>query len=282
MSDALLHLGGRRGFLQRTLAELSALLELSATADESARKSGLLQSLDARVKLAAAVLLIVAATASHHWEVMLGVMALGVLLATASGLPMRRITRVWLSALLFTGIIALPALVLTPGPAVAVVPGTAWPITATGLRSAGFLLGRVLATTTICSALMLSTPWHHLLKAMRVFRLPVVAVVLIGTTYRYIFLFVQLAMDMMESKRSRVAAPLPSVDRRRMAIASAGVLMSKAFELNSEVHLAMQARGYRHEVYLLDELSMRARDWFAAFLVLSASLAALAFLTVRP
>ena len=278
MSDALLHFGGPRGFLQRTLAELAALLELSATADDAARQSGLLQSLDARVKLAAALSLILAATASHRWEVMLGVTAFGVALAALSHLPMRRIARVWMSALLFTGLIALPALILTPGPAIAQVPGTNLPITATGLRSAGFLLGRVLATTTICSALMLSTPWNQLLKAMRVFRLPVVAVVLIGTTYRYIFLFVQLAMDMIQSKRSRVAGPLPPIERRRIAIASAGVLMSKAFEINTEVHLAMQARGYRHEVFLLNELAMRPRDWFAASLVL---LAGLAFLMVQ-
>jgi cobalt/nickel transport system permease protein len=278
MSDALHHFSGwRKGFLQRTLAELSALLELSAVADDAARKHGLLQCLDARVKLAAAVLLIVAATASRRWEVICAVMAAGVLLAALSSLPMGRIARVWMSAMLFTGAIALPALVLTPGEVIARLPFTNWPITTQGLKSAGFLIGRVLATTTICSALMLSTPWNHLLKAMRVFRLPVVAVVLIGTTYRYIFLFVQLAMDMMESKRSRVAGPLPSLDRRRMAIASAGVLMSKAFELNSEVHLAMQARGYRHEIFLMEELSMRTRDWFVAALI---ALASFAFLMV--
>ena len=278
MSDALHHFSGwRKGFLQRTLAELSALLELSAVADDAARKHGLLQCLDARVKLAAAVLLIVAATASRRWEVISAVMAVGVLLAALSSLPMGRIARVWMSAMLFTGVIALPALVLTPGEVIARLPFTNWPITAQGLKSAGFLIGRVLATTTICSALMLSTPWNHLLKAMRVFRLPVVAVVLIGTTYRYIFLFVQLAMDMMESKRSRVAGPLPGLDRRRMAIASAGVLMSKAFELNSEVHLAMQARGYRHEIFLMEELSMRTRDWFVAALI---ALASFSFLMV--
>ena len=267
MSDALLHFGGRRGFLQRTLAELSALLELSATADESARNSGLLQILDPRVKLGAAILLIMAAIAFHRWEVMLGVFAFSALLAFASGLPMRRLAMVWFSASLFTGIIALPALVVTPGEPVARIPWLDWPITASGLRSAGFLMGRVLATTTTCTALMLSTPWNRLLKAMRGFRLPGVAVVLIGTTYRYIFQFVQLAMDMIESKRSRAAGPIPQEERRRIAIASAGVLMSKAFELNSEVHLAMQARGYRHEVYLLDELSMRGRDWLASAMI---------------
>jgi cobalt ECF transporter T component CbiQ len=257
--------------LQRTLLELAALLDLSAAADESARKSGLLQSLDARVKLAAAVLLIVAATASHRWEPIAGVVATGVLLAAVSSLPMTRIARVWMSAAFFTTLIALPSLFLTPGDALARVPYLNWSVSANGLRSAGFLIGRVLAATTICSTLMLSTPWPRLLKALRSLRVPVVAVVLIGTTYRYIFLFVQLAMDMMESKRSRVAGPLPESERRRMAIASAGVLMSKAFELNSEVHLAMQARGFRHEILLMEEPSMRARDWFAGLIALSAA-----------
>jgi len=280
MSDPLQHLlTSQGGFLNRTLAGLGALLDMSAAADDSARRGGLLQGLDARVKLGAAASLIGTAAWAARWEPIAGVVAVAALLALASNLPLGAIGKVWTSALFFTGLVALPAIVLTPGVELARVPWTNWPITEQGLRGAGFLVGRALASTAVCSVLMLSTPWNHLLKAMRLFRLPVVVVVLIGTTFRYIFLFVQLAMDMLESKRSRVAGPLPPPERRRMAIASAGVLMSKAFELNSEVHLAMQARGFRHEVRLLEEFSLRLRDYVALAVM---ALAGFAFLMVEP
>jgi energy-coupling factor transporter transmembrane protein EcfT len=56
-------------------------------------------------------------------------------------------------------------------------------------------------------------------------------------------------------------------DRRRLAAASAGVLLGKTLQVSGEVHMAMQARGFRGEVRLLNELQMRTYDWLrlAAF-----------------
>jgi energy-coupling factor transporter transmembrane protein EcfT len=68
-------------------------------------------------------------------------------------------------------------------------------------------------------------------------------------------------MDMLEGRQSRLAGKLPAAQRRGMALATVGVLMSKAFELSSDVHLAMQARGYRGEVHVLDESPLRVQDW---------------------
>jgi cobalt/nickel transport system permease protein len=64
-------------------------------------------------------------------------------------------------------------------------------------------------------------------------------------------------------------------ENRRLAIASSGVLLHKTLHLSNEVYLAMQARGFRGEVYILDDFEMHARDWFAL-----ASFAALAAASV--
>ena len=52
-------------------------------------------------------------------------------------------------------------------------------------------------------------------------------------------------------------------EQRRLAVASSGVLLSKTLHLSGEVYLAMQARGFRGEVYLLDDFQMRSLDWLA-------------------
>jgi cobalt ECF transporter T component CbiQ len=170
---------------------------------------------------------------------------------------------VWVGAFFFTGAIALPALVLTPGRVIGEVSFFGWSITEQGVLSALFLMERVLTSTTLGTLLILTTPWANVLKALRVLRVPVLFVVILGMTYRYIFLMLQTAQDMFESRRSRTVGHLPGAEQRRVAAASVGVLLSKSFQLSNDVYLAMQSRGFRGEVYTLDDFAMTARDWVA-------------------
>jgi energy-coupling factor transporter transmembrane protein EcfT len=126
---------------------------------------------------------------------------------------------------------------------------------------------------TLCVLLVLTTPWNHVLKALRVLRVPVVLVAILGMTYRYLFLVLQSAHDMFESRRSRMVGALTGSERRKVAASSAGVLMSKTFDLSSEVYLAMQSRGYRGDITILDEFQVRSMDWImlAGFIFISAA-----------
>jgi energy-coupling factor transporter transmembrane protein EcfT len=107
---------------------------------------------------------------------------------------------------------------------------------------------------------------------MRVLHVPVVFVVILGMTFRYIFLLLETARDMFESRQSRMVGVLEAADRRRLAGASVGVLLSKTLQLSSDVYMAMQSRGFRGEVYTLDDFVMHQRDWvaLAGFLVIAA------------
>jgi energy-coupling factor transporter transmembrane protein EcfT len=92
---------------------------------------------------------------------------------------------------------------------------------------------------------------------------PVVFVVILGMTYRYIFVMLETARNMFEARQSRLVGSLGGAESRRLAAGSVGVLLSKSFYLHSEVYLAMQSRGFRGEVYTLDDFLMRRRDWLA-------------------
>jgi cobalt ECF transporter T component CbiQ len=220
--------------------------------------------------------LIVAAALAHNILVILVLFAVALALALLSRVPIRTLaTRVWLSALLFTGLIALPAIFITPGRLVYRLPLLGWPITAQGLGAATYLITRVETAATLALLLILCTPWAHVLKALRVLRVPVVFVVILGMTYRYIFLMLQIAQDMFESRQSRMVGTLDGRERRRLAGASVGVLLGKSVQLSSDVYMAMVSRGFRGEVYTLDDFQMRGRDWLA--LAVFMSVAALAF-----
>ncbi len=73
----------------------------------------------------------------------------------------------------------------------------------------------------------------------------------------------ETAQNMFEARQSRLVGALGASESRRIAAASVGVLLSKSFYLNSEVYLAMQSRGFRGEVYTLDDFEMQRTDWLA-------------------
>ena len=258
----------RKSFVEKTARGLLEATGQVLFAEDMAATGGLLQRLDPRVKLIGIGALIAAAVAVHRLWVLAGILVLGVALALASHIPMRLLAaRVWLAVLAFTGAIAVPAIFLTPGAAVWRLPLLDWPVTQQGLRSAGFLILRAETAATLSMLLILTTLWTRLLRAMRYFRAPVVVVAILGMTYRYMFLFLATARDMFESRESRMVGVLEPADRRRLAAASAGVLLGKTLQVSGEVHMAMQARGFRGEIRLLDELQMRPNDWLrlAAF-----------------
>src|SRR5215212_662612 len=254
----------RISFVERTIRGLAAAMERALYAEQLARADGLLQRLDPRVKVVGLLALVVAAALSRQLVVILGLFGVAIVLALLSRVPIRTLaTRVWIGALLFTGMLALPAIFITPGPAIYRLPLLNWPITAQGLGAATYLITRVETATTFSLLLILCTPWAQVLKALRVLRVPVVFVVILGMTYRYIFLMLQTAQDMFESRQSRMVGRMSGADQRRLAGASVGVLLSKSIQLSGDVYLAMLSRGFRGEIYTLDDFQMQVCDWIA-------------------
>lgn len=263
-------------FLERTLAGFLGAMEHALDAEELAKANGLMQRLDPRVKVLGVLVLIISAATAHRLVVIGAVFGVALLLAASSHLsPVLLAKRVWIPVLLFTGVIALPAPFVIPGNLVGHLPLLGWPVTEQGLRSAGYLISRVETASTLSVLLILCTPWTLVLKSLRVLRVPVVVVVILGMAYRYIFLLLESACDMLESRRSRMVGKLPGPDRRRLAAASVGVLMSKTMQLSGSVYDAMLARGFRGEVHMLDDFDAGAGDW--VMLVVFATIAGCAF-----
>jgi cobalt/nickel transport system permease protein len=251
-----------RGVVERSLASFVNALEHAFYAEELAKKNGLLQRLDPRIKIVAILPLIVIAALARRLGVIAALFALAVVMALLSSVPLGTLAkRVWLSVLTFTGLISLPALFLTPGQAIYSLPILGWAVTAQGLRAAMFLIMRAQTAATFSVLLVLCTPWSKVLKALRVLRLPTVLVVILGMTYRYIFLLLRSAHDMFKSRRSRMVGRLDGREQRRAMTAGAGVLMSKTLQLSGDVYLAMRSRGFQGEVYLLDEFQTGWFDW---------------------
>lgn len=264
-----------RSPIERTLEELLRVAERSLHAEETARRGGLLQSLDARAKWVGYAGFVVAAGLARNFAVLAALFVGAVAFGLLSRLRLRELAlRAWLPALLFTALVGGPALFLVPGPQLPGLPA-ALGISAPGARSLGFLLLRVETLASFTLLLVLTTPWARLLAALRGLRVPATVVVILGMTYRFLFLLLASAHDLFLARRSRSVGTLPPEAARRLFARTSGVLLSKTMTTSQQVYLAMLSRGYTGDARLLQPLAMRGRDWAAVAASAAASAVAI-------
>jgi cobalt/nickel transport system permease protein len=239
-------------------------LEQSLFAEEISRRRGVLQGFDPRVKIISMVALLIAVGLSRNLPVLFGLYGLALVLALCSAVPLAFfLKRVWLFMPFFTGVIALPALFMTHGPTLAALP-MGLIITRTGVLAALFLLMRVSTSVSLGVLLILTTPWTTLLRALSVLRVPQGFILILGMTYRYIYLLLLAAEDMFLSRKSRIVGRLSASAERHILAASAGTLLNKSLFLSEEVYLAMESRGYQGVPHGLDTFRLNKYDWLAA------------------
>ena len=247
--------------------DINHTLEQSLFAEQTARQPGLLQKLDPRLKILSALLLLLAVGLSRNLIVIIVLYFLALAMALFSRVPLAFfVKRVWLFIPFFTGVVALPALFITPGPILLHLP-LGLVITRTGLTTALFLLLRVGTSVSVAVLLVLTTPWNSVLKALGVLRIPAVIILILGMTYRYIYLLLHLTNDMFLSRKSRLLRRMNGAEERRLVAATAGTLLDKSLQVSSEVYLAMQSRGFRNYPRTMDTFKMRRLDWLAGALV---------------
>jgi cobalt/nickel transport system permease protein len=257
----------RSGFVEKTLVDINNTLEQSLFAEQNARKQGLLQGLDPRLKIVALLLLVLAVNLSHNILIILVLYFLALWLAFFSKISLVFfIKRVWLLIPFFTGIVALPALFITPGSILVHLP-LGLVITNTGVMTAAFLLLRVGTSVSFAVLLILTTPWNSVLKALGVLRVPDVIILILGMTYRYVHLLLHITNDMFLSRKSRLLRRMNGSEERHLVAATSGALLNKSLQVSSEVFLAMQSRGFRNYPRTLDTFKMRWRDWLSGGVV---------------
>jgi cobalt/nickel transport system permease protein len=276
MAQARGFLVSRRSFVEKTSVGLARLISEFLVSERFAHQKGLMQSLDPRVRVAGVFILVVAAVVCRDVRVIAALFVVSAVIAFSSSLDLLSLAkRVWIVVLIFTGLIALPAVFITPGKALLVVPGLRAVVTAQGLHSAAMLIMRVETAATLTATLVLCTPWSHVLKALRSMMLPAEIVTMLAMTQRYIFLLGETAKQMFESRESRTVGRLSGRESRKIVGRTAGVLFSKTLELSQEVYLSMLSRGFRGEVHVLNEFRLHARDYAALALFIATGLGAI-------
>ena len=234
------------GFLERNASAAARAIERTIVSEASCRARGFLQAVDPRVKIVAFAALILSCSLTHSAILLACLYALATLLAYLSKIAVVDFTkRIWIFVPLFTVVVAIPALFLTPGTRIASVGPFA--ITAEGSRAALMLVLRVSASVSFSVLLVLTTPWHRVLDALGSLRLPGIVVSLLSLSYRYLLLLLRTFSELLMARRSRVVAALPFRQETAFVSRSTGYLFLRSLHLAEGVHMAMASRGWEEE-----------------------------------
>ena len=234
-------LRGRSGFVEKTIGNAAQFLRDTMVSESVARRSGLLQAIDPRVKLITLLAIIVSVSIMRSPLTIWGVYGFTLLLAIASSVSLLFfIKRVWLFIPLFSAIIVIPAPfnVVTPGEPIWTVfhlarsydlgpyriPETIT-VTRQGVLTAVTFIGRVSASVSLAVLLTLTTLWNDLLQALRILKIPRIFILILGMTYRYIILLVHTVYDIHVARKSRTLRYGPTGSEQRWVASRMGYLL---------------------------------------------------------
>ena len=230
-------------FLERNISTVARAVERNVASERWCRKPGFLQTIDPRVKIVSMLALLIACSLARDIVVLVALYAFATALAFASGIGLCVFTkRVWVFIPLFTGLVAVPALLLTPGTRIA----SAGPfvVTLEGVKTALLLVLRVSSSVSYAVLLILTTPWTAILQALKRLRVPALVVSLIALSYRYLLLLLRTLGELFLARKSRIIVSPPLRQEIGFVSRSAGYLLLKSLHLAEGVHMAMVSRGF--------------------------------------
>ncbi len=270
------------GFVEKTIAGITASIEQAVFSEENARRDGLLQRRDPRVKLLAFIFLIVATAISRDWQVLAALYVLTLGAAAISKIEIISfIKRVWLGMGLFSAIVVFPSIFFVGHKDLFEVPlgFLTVHVHEDGLAAAGIFVLRVSACVSLAILLILTSRWADILKSLRVLRVPTIFVLVLSMTYRYVFLLLHTANGMFLARKSRIVAQTSGKEQRWWIVAAIGVLMHRSFRMSEDVYQAMLARGFQNDIRTMTDYRMVVADWL--LLAAAAAAAALAIYAGR-
>ncbi len=250
-------------FIEKTLRDIQRLFVELFQAEVTASQKGLLQGLDPRVKLLSMLGLILMINLARSARELLWYIGYLLLLALLSRIPLLRLLRrVAAIAVIFTGLVALPAIFNW------IRPGDPWwhltdqlYITKQGVLGGVLLVLRSFASLTAVFLLTATTKWVNILKALRIVKVPALFVATLEMAQRYLFLCLELTTQTFTARKSRTLAKIPGREGRRFVATTAGNLLIRTSLMSDAVYQAMLARGYCGEVKVLERFRTRKRDW---------------------
>ncbi len=272
-----------KDYLEKTLQNINRVMAEDACSVRTSGYVGILQRIQAPVKLAGILALIMAAalTRSLIFLFLLNFIILGVALQSGIGCKAFGV-RVWIPTFLFAGVAVLPGIVnwVTPGESLYILyTHLTWQfgpftlpadltITRQGVKAAAFVLLRAAASLGLATLIIKTTRWALLTKALAKFGLPAGIVTVLDLTYRYIYVFLLLLIEYLMGRRSRLVGLESEAAKLAWIGGTIAAFLRMTWTYSQDINYAMVSRGYSGEYYAEPGVKLQLLDICFLFTVM--------------
>lgn len=230
--------------------------------EEIATRPGLLQRLDARVKLLSLAAFAVTVSLVHSIWLLAALYGVTLILAASSEVSLASFARkVWASAGLLVTVLAIPASTrfITPGVVAFEIGPLAF--TVQGMLGALTLVLRVVASAGFALLIVWTTRWSDILSALTAMRLPDVVVATFAMTQKQIVSLLHTVQQIHLARESRMLELGTAGENRTWVVGRMAFVVQKSIKTADDVYDAMLSRGYAGAMRSLPRASSGARDW---------------------
>ncbi len=218
--------------------------------------------LDARAKLVAVVVFtaLVVSVPKYQVAALFPYAILPFALLAFGGIPLGFVAKHLLLVSPFVVFVAIFNPLYDPQPMlVRVGPWGGW--VRAGVVSCANICGKFVLTVSALVALVSTTPFSELLKALSWLRLPRLFIIELSFLYRYLFVLIEEVMRLRRARDCRTVGPSRLGWRLRVTGGIVGNLFLRTLERGERVYAAMLARGFDGSVKTLTRFRMRASDY---------------------
>jgi cobalt ECF transporter T component CbiQ len=133
-------------------------------------------------------------------------------------------------------------------------------ITQEGLNVVAMLTLRVVNSLSLAFLVLHTTPFHDIIKALKVLKVPDSFLMVVTLSYKYIFIFAKTVEDMHLAKKGRLARQVNSAEAGNWVAGRMGFVFRKTRLRCEEIFKAMLGRGFSEEIKLHESRKLSFRD----------------------
>ena len=233
-----------------------------ARIDRLSYQDSFVHRLDSRVKLVAAIVFSVFVIWLPATSVsILACYAVGPFAVLVVGkVPIRFALKQILLVSPFVLVLALSSLFYDKTPAEVAFGPLSWTVRS-GLVRCFAICGKFVITMSVLIGLVATTRFSDLLAGMAKLGVPRLLVVQLGFLWRYIFLLIDRAYDILRARVGRKLRNLGFKTELKTAGAMVGTLCLGGLDTAGRINMAMQGRGFTGRLHTLSVMRLKTADW---------------------
>jgi cobalt ECF transporter T component CbiQ len=275
-------------FLERGIDHLASVIKEGYAQWEFSSQNGFFQKIDARVKILFLLFFIFIVSLKRDVLPEIYIWIFVFMLTLFSRLSILRVyKRVLFLGFLFGFLIALPSAfnVITKGEIILPLARLSRPygfwiyhipvdigITREGIHGVAMLTIRVINSMSLSFLVLHTTPFHEIIRSLKVLKVPDSLLIIITLCYKYIFVFSKTVEDMHLAKKSRIVRELSNTEAREWITGRIAFIFRKTRLRCEEVFKAMTGRGFSDSIKFYGFRKMRRGDWCAAIFLFFAGI----------